>query len=812
MNRFDWVSSLWQDFRYAARGLRQNPAFAAVAIATFALAIGANTAIFSVIDAAILRPLPYPDSAQLVFLWNGDPDQSILYSFSYPRFETFRDRSDEFSGVAAYDDEPVSFADRGEPERIEGGRVSREFFPVLGVKPALGREFSAGEDRPGGARVAMLSYHWWEQRYASDPHVLGRTVRIDGEDHIVIGVLPKGFQFLGQPVEVWRCRLFDTRTFAPASVRMGASYLTVIARLRPGVTLAQARTKVALVDAEYKRANPDHSDLDGSVNAGLLQERIFSWVRVRVFVLWGAVGCLLMIACANVANLLLSRATARRQEISLRLAVGASRGRIARQLLTESILIAACGGILGLPLAAWGVGFLIDAIHQSTPQLPDASVDARVLAFTAAVSLLVGIAFGLAPVFFSLRGELHDGLRSGSRGSSGSLSRGRFRGVLVACEFALCLVLLTAAGLLAQSFLGMQKMRTGVETDRVWVMNLALLPDRYDRWEARTAFYDEVARRVNAVPGVTAAGISTRVNLVQYGLGYMVWIEGATYENGRNAGARGRSITPDYLQAMGIPIVRGRGFTTRDTASSPKVMLVNERFARRFFPGQDPIGRRVTYSSDHITCEIVGVVRDVRSSPQEAEPDDEIYLPLPQRPWLVARLVARLAGNPAGIVAAIRREVQAVDHDQAVVEIEPFEELMGRRMQQPRMTMLLVLVFAATALLLAAVGIYGVMAYGVAQRSREIGIRMALGARPQDVRTLVIRQSLQLVLFGVAVGIPAAAALGRLYASLLFGVTPADPATMAGVAALLSLVALAASYVPAARATRVDPVVVLRSE
>jgi putative ABC transport system permease protein len=422
---------------------------------------------------------------------------------------------------------------------------------------------------------------------------------------------------------------------------------------------------------------------------------------------------------------------------------------------------------------------------------------------------MVGIAFGLAPVFFSLRRELQEGLRSGVRGVSGSVSRGRFRGVLVAAEVALSLVLLTAAGLLGQSFLRMRGMRTGVEVDRVWAMPLVLLPARYDRWEARTAFYDEVLRRVSGLPGIAAAGITTRIDLVQPGLGYLIRLEGAPDPG---AGARGRSITPDYLQVLGIPLVHGRGFTARDNASSPPVMLVNESFARRFFPGRDPIGRRVTYSTDRITCEIVGVVRDVRSSLQNAQSNEEVYLPLTQRPWLVARLVVRLAGNSAGAAAGIRRAVQAVDPDQAVASLEPLDRFMERSLEQPRMTMSLVLVFAGTALLLAAVGIYGVMAYTVAQRAREIGIRMALGARTTDVRSMVIRQSMQLVLAGVAVGIPFAVLLGRLYTILLFGVNAADPANFAGVIAILSAVALAASYVPAVRATRVDPIVVLRSE
>jgi putative ABC transport system permease protein len=812
LSKFEWAASLWQDLRYAARGIRKNPAFAALAIGTFALGIGANTAIFSVIDAVMLRPLPYPDSGKLVFLWSGDPQRSLQYSFSYPRFEMFRDHSDEFAGVAAYDDETVSFADRGEPERIEGGRVSKEFFSILGVSPALGRTFSPDEDRPGGAPVAMLSHRRWQEHYGSDPKVLGKTVRIDGEEYTIIGVLPAGFEFLGQPVEVWRCRLFDTRTYAPSSVRLGAAYITVVARLKHGVAFTQAQAKVALLDADYKRANPGHSDVGSSVHAGLLQEQVFAGIRLSLLVLWGAVSCLLLIACANVANLLLSRAMGRRQEITVRLAVGASRWRVARQLLTESVLISACGGLVGLPLAGWGTELLVEAMRQTAPQIPDVHLDAGVMLFTLAVSVMVGIAFGLAPVFYSLRGDLQSGLRSGGRGASNSASRGRFRGALVASEIALSLVLLTAAGLLAQSFVRMRSMRTGIETDRVWAMPLVLLPERYDRWETRTAFYDEALRRVGTLPGVIAAGITTRIDLLQFGLGYLTWIEGAPDLGPKNPGARGRSISPEYLQVMGIPLVRGRGFTTHDIATSARVMLVNESFARHFFPGQDPIGKRVTYSTDRITCQIVGVVRDVRSSLQTAESDEEMYLPLTQRPWLVARLVVRFAGNAGSAATAVRHEIQAIDPDQAAGALEPFDRFIERRLDQPRLMMLLVLVFAATALLLATVGIYGVMSYAVAQRAKEIGIRIALGAGSHNVRSMVIRQCMGLVMVGVLAGVPLAALMGRFYASLLFGVKAADPATFAGVATVLALVALAAGYVPAVRATRVDPIVVLRSE
>ena len=799
------MQSLWQDLRYTLRGIRKKPAFAAIAIGTFALGIGANTAIFSVIDAVMLRPLPYPDSSRLVFLWAGEPQRSTQYSFSYPRFEAFRDRATAFAGVAAYDDEVVSFADRGEPERIEGGRVSREFFSVLGVKPVLGREFSADEDRPGGAPVAMLSHRRWQEHYGSDPGILGKTVRIDGEPYAIIGVLPAGFDFLGEPVDVWRCRLFDTRTYPLATVRQGAAYITIIGRLKPGASLSQAQAQVALVDGDYKREHPGFTDAGISAHADSLQKQEFAGIRQSLLLLWGAVSCLLLIACANVANLLLSRAMGRRQEITVRMAIGASRGRIAGQLLVESVTLAVLGGLASLPLGALGVRLLADALRQTSPQVPDVQLNVSVMAFTLVVSVLVGIAFGLAPVFFSLR------MRPGTRGTTHSRMRGRFGGALVASEIALSLVLLMAAGLLAESFLKARNMRSGLDASRVWAMPLVLLPERYDKWESRMAYYDEALRRVSQAPGVVSAGITTRMDLLQYGLEYLTWVEGTPDLGAKNPVARGRSISEDYLHVVGIPIVRGRGFTRHDDVSSARVMMVNESFARRFFSGQDAVGKRVTYGTDRVTCQIVGVVRDVLTL-RETKAQDEIYLPLAQRPWLVSRLVVRFAGNEATAATAVRHAIQAIDPDQAPGALEPFDRFLDRRLEQPRLMLLLVSVFGATALLLAAVGIYGVMSNAVAQRTREIGIRVALGAERHDVRGLVIGQCMRLVAAGVVLGVPLAMAAGKLYASMLFGTTTSDPMTFGVVALVLGLVALVACCVPAARATRVDPMVVLRSE
>ena len=806
--RWILIESLLGDVRYAVRQLRRSPAFTVAAVLTLALGIGANTAIFSVVNAVFLRPLPYRDARELVLVWSGDAQ---LYSFSYPRYVFLRDHARDFARVAAYDDESVTFTGSGEPIRIEGGRVSSNFFSILGIAPEIGRTFSADEDHPGATPVAVLSHHLWEERFHSDPKVIGRSVRVDSESFTVIGVLPASVQFLGQEVEIWRSRIEDTGTWAPASVRLGASYLTIVARLRKDVTLRQAQTKFAVLDAQYKKENPGNSDAASVMHAGPLQEQVFAGLRLRLLLLWGSVGCLLLIACANVANLMLSRAISRRKETAVRLAMGATRGRVARQLLTESVVVALAGGILGLPLAEACLPALVAAIQRDSPQTPDVHLDGAILAFTFGISLIAGLGFGLAPVLLSLRSELQESLHSGERGGADSTWSTRFRGMLVAAEVALSIALLSSASLLLESFLRMRDSSLGVRPEHISTIQLRLGPERYERLETRAEFYNELLRRVNVLPGIAAAGITSRIDFVQHGLDYVVHAEGAPDLGPRNPGVGGRSISPDYLRALGIPLLRGRYFTERDNISAPRVMLVNESFARRFFLGQDPIGKHVTYSADRIQCEIVGVVRDVRHL-RSARAEQEIYLPLVQRPFLVAALVARSTGDPRVVEAAIRHQVQETDPEQATAMPRTFQQVIEARLEEPYTNASLVLVFAAAALSLAAIGIYGVMAYTVTRRRREIGIRMALGAPADHVRAMVIRQSMRLVFAGVAAGIPISIALGRLYSNLLFGVKPTDPRTFITVVAILTAVALAASYAPARRASEVDPIVVLRAD
>ncbi len=773
--------------------------------------MGANTAIFSVVDAILLRPLPYSDPARLLCLWRGEANGYPWYTFSHPRFRYLQDHARDVAELAAYDDETVTLTGQGEPVGVEGGRVSANFFSLLGVQPALGRTFREGEDRHGAVPVVLLSDRLWRRRYSADSKVLGRPVRIDGEMFTIIGVLPAAFQFQGETVDVWRSRIVDTRTFAPDSVQLGASYLSVVARLRPGVTLAQARGKFDLLGAQYAHINPGNSDLLGSVHVDSLQSKLFAPLHMVILVLWGAVLCLLIIACANLANLVLTRATARYRDVSIRVALGASRWRIARQLVTEHVLLSLIGALWSLPLAMAGIHFLEPALRQSSHALPAVRVNAVVLLFMLAVAGATGILFGLTPLFVFSGNNLRTGLQTDGRSGTSSGWATQLRSVIVVAQFALCLVLLAAAGLLAESFVRMRALPTGVRTEHILTTQLDLMPDRYQSWPARVNFYDDLLRRVTGLAGVSGAAIASRVDLVGSGLGYVVQVEGAADLGPKNPAASGRSVSPDYFNVLGIPVLRGRAFTAHDTAQSQRVMIVNEAFARKFFPGRDAVGRHVTYSTDRITCEIVGVARDVRASLSEPGAEQEIYLPLAQRPWLVAKLLVQTF-DAAQSSAAIRRSLQAVDPAQAAAESNPLDQIVAARLGRPRTIMSVVGLFAVSALLLAAIGIYGVMAYNITQRTREIGIRIALGAAAPDVRALVLGQTVKLLLAGLLLGLPLAAALNPIYQSLLFGVTPADPAAFLTAIALLLMVAFSASAIPAVRATRVDPVVVLRAE
>lgn len=808
-----WGGQIWDalggDFRYAIRQLRKSPAYAVVLVLTLALAIGANTAIYSVVRAVLLKPLPYRDAAQLMCVWHGESQSYSWYTFSYPRFLFFQRNLQEIADLAAYDDETVTLTDRGNPLRIEGGRVSANFFSLLGVTPELGRGFLPGEDRHEAPAVLLLSDHLWRERYHADPRILGKAVNIDGEESTVIGIVPADFQFQGGPIDVWRSRIVDTRTFAPVSVRQGAGYLTIVARLQPTVSVSQFRARLTVTSGQYVAENPGNSDIVGPVSADSLQVKLFARVHEVLLVLWGTVICLLAIACANVANLVLTRAIGRSRDIRVRFALGASRWRVAQQLITENVVLSLCSVLLALPFSLWGMRTLTAALDLTSRSISPVCLDSGVMLFSVGIAGAVGVAFGLMPMLTFSRPEIHGRIGREERGFSVSKWSTQLRNGIVTAQLALCLVLLAAAGLLTQSFVRMSNMNSGLRTDHILISSLDLMPTRYSIPRKRVDFYNEVLERVETIPGVRGAAIASRVNLIGSGLGYLIQVEGSPNLGSENPTARGRSVSPNYFNLMGIPLLRGRTFDEHDTWLSTPVAIVNEAFVRKYFHGTDPIGRHVTYSTDRINCQIVGVVRDVRSGVQETDVDEEIFLPLTQRPWLVAKLLVRTA-NPREIAATIRDRVQSVDREQAVAQSVPFEEVISEQLDRPRTTTLVVAIFALSALLLAAVGVYGVIAYSVAQRRKEIGIRMALGADSHRVRALIFRQTIRLLALGFLIGIPLAAMVNRLYIGLLFAVKPSDPATFGEVIAVLLAVAFVATYLPAMRAAKTDPAVVLR--
>lgn len=808
---FHAITEFIRDLRYAARQFYRAPAFTVAALLTLAVAVAANTAMFSVVRAVLLQPLPYQDPSRLVCIWHGDWQSYSWYTFSYPRFQYFQQHLHEQAELAAYDDEVVTASTQGEPVRLEGGRVSANFFPLLGVKPEIGRFFRPDEDRHGADPVVIISYRLWKERYSGDPDVMGRALRIDDEEFTIIGVLPRRFQFLGGSIDVWRSRIVDTRTFAPTSVHLGASYLTILARLRPGVSLNQLRAKLAVTGSQYSKDNPSNSDILGPVSAAPLQQKIFAAVHMTLIVLWGAVICLLVIACANVANLILSRAIARSREISVRTALGASWMRVAQQLITETVLLSLCSLLLSFPLALLGMQALIAAFRQMSSAIPDVHLDSGVMVFTFVITGAIGLVMGLIPIGLVLQGNIQAGIRDQERSYTNSRWSARLRNCIVAAQIALSVMLLTATALLAKSLMQLRTMNSGMQTEQVAVFPLDLMPGRYASWQRRVNFYDEVLRRAESVGGIRGAAIADRIDLVGSGLGYLIQVEGAPDLGSRNPGAHGRSVSPNYFRVLGIPLLRGRVFDEHDTSQSQRVIIINEAFAKKFFPGENPIGKHVTYSTDRIYCEVVGVVGNVRSGISEIGVDEQIYLPLSQRPWLVAKLLVRTV-NPEGIATAIRERIRSVDPGQAVAEVSSLQEMVSNRLEGRLTTTILVALFAISALFLVAVGIYGVIAYAVAQRQREIGIRMALGADAHQVRALVFRQTLQMLAIGFVAGLPGSFLLSRLYSSLLFATDPGDPVALASASLLILGVAFAATYLPAHRATRLDATSVLRTE
>jgi predicted permease len=817
------MNTLLGDLRYALRMLRKNPGFAAVALLTLALGIGANTAIFSVIDAVLLSRLPYHDPGRLVMLWEQNPQRGWFHNIvSAANFKDWRSQNDVFTGMAAIDERNFDISGNGQPLEVEGEQVTANYFTVLGVRPALGRTFTPDEDQPDRAAVVVLGDGLWKRRYGGDPALVGHEITINREQFTVIGIMPPGFYFApyADRAEIWFAGLDLTQ---PG--RTWHEHLAV-ARLKPGVTLRRAQTEMDAIALRLAKQYPDQSGW--GVQLISLHDDLVGNTRPALMILLAAVGVVLLIACANLEALQLARVAAREREIAVRTALGAGRGRVVRQLITENLLLAVAGGGLGLVLASWGVRFLVALAPQDTPGLTSAGVNWGVLGFTLAVSLAAGIAFGLVPALAAARVDLNQTLKESGRSSTEGTRTRRRLGLLVSWELALALVLLVGAGLLIKTFVALSRVDMGVDPHNVITVRVALLGPRYAEHPKQTAFFRQLLQRVESLPGVESAAVIDGGGLPpDGGNGNDFLVAGRPAPPvSEFPDAVNRVISPDYFRTMGISLLRGRPFTPADNEDSPRVAIINERLARDFWPGGNPLGSQLTFpgiekltlpsgaKKEPTRFTIVGVVKDVKNRGLEVPADEEIYVLYNQGPvyYMPRTLVVKTLVEPTSIVSAVQSQVNALDPDQPIADVATLEEVVAQSRAGNRFPMVLLGLFAALALILAAVGTYGVMSYGVSQRMHEIGIRMALGAEHSHVRRLVMRRVLAFAAWGIVLGLIAALSLTWLMSRLLFGVHPTDPLTFGlGVAVLLGA-ALLGAYVPARRATRADPMAALRHE
>lgn len=816
-----------KDLRYAVRALRRNPGFTTVAILTLALGIGANTALFSVVNGVLLRPLPYAEPERLVSIrntWEGNDDLlAAIASISPAEYFDYRDRLKAFESFGVYTTAIYSLTGDGEPERLSAAAMTSDVFRVLGVAPVAGRTFTPAEDVPGATTV-VLGYGLWQRRFGGARDIIGRSILLNGVARTVVGVMPIGFRLPEQLSDTDPAQLFVPLGLSRDSVRIrGSHYLTGVARLAPGVTPAQGSADVAAVARRFPVEFPDDYPAAMHFSGGALPllDSVVGRVRPTLLVLIGAVGFVLLIACANVANLLLSRTEARRREMAVRTALGAGRGRLVRQLLVESVVLALAGGAGGVALAVLGTRALVALRPDEIPRLDAIGVDARVLVFALVASTLVGVVFGLLPAIQATRLDVQSTLREGTRGSSGGARQGTRR-ALVITEVAIALLLLVGAGLLTRSFVRLFSVDPGYRVDHVLTVPITLPSTRYPEDERVIGFFRELGRRVSALPGVTAAGGVAGVPLVAERGDLSIEIEGRPVAPGeQRRRADWQVVTPGYFRAIGMRLLRGRGIEETDLANTPGVVVINEALAKKYWANDDPIGARFRLGGNAgpgmVT--IVGVVADVRQSGLAMPAEPEMYLAHTQfRFWggggilRSLSLVLRTVGEPAAMTRAVRNEVAALDAQLPLGQFRTMEQVRGESVARPRFLMFLFSAFSAVAFAIAVIGIYGVIAYGVAQRRREIGIRVALGARPALVARMVVRQGLVLAGVGIVAGLAMAFGLTRFLAGMLFDVTPTDPLTLAAVAASLAVAALVASWIPARRATRMDPVEVLRAE
>jgi putative ABC transport system permease protein len=819
---------VFSDLRFAFRMLAKSPGFTAIAILTLALGIGANTAIFSVVNALLLKPLPFPHPQELIAFGMTDTrtkgEQTMLGSLSYPDFFDFRDQNHTLTSVAAFHDRSYALKTEQGATSVHGVKASAEFFDVLGVKPAIGRTFLRDDEQAGGGAggfKVVISDNSWRQYFGADPNVIGRTVELNRQLHTIIGVMPPRFQYPieSDPVEFYVTIAEDAVSpdgNKPQTAERGYHTLEAIARLKPGATIGQAQADLSTTAANLEKQYPTTNSFFG-VRLKPLREELIGDVRTALYVLFAAVACVLLIANVNVANLLLARASVRGKEIALRAAVGASRARIIRQLLTESVVLAGLGGLGGLLIAQWGTEALIKTVPQNIPRISDIQLDSVVLAFTFFVSLGTGIIFGLVPAWQASHVDLNASLKSGARTGGGEHKR-HLRNGLVIGELALTLVLLICAGLLIQTFDKLGRVQPGLRTEQLLTASLQLPGASYPKNENVIAFYDRFLERLRALPGVESASAIVPLPLSGSNMVTDFDMEEHPLPEGQRPGSPVRMIGTDYFKTSGIPLQQGRSFDQNDRMDSPPVVIVNQRFANKFFPGQNVIGKRIKpgFSADDSgekMREVIGVVGNVKHLSLRNDDSPEMYLPRTQIPAHSMSIVIRTnLSDPYTLTSAVRKELAMLDATIPLTSVRVFDEYISRSLAQPRFNALLISIFAGTALVLAAIGIYGVMAYSVAQRTNEIGIRIALGAAQSNIFRLVIGQAMSLVAISIGVGLVGAFAATRLLNSLLFGVGAWDPITFSAIVILISLVAFLAAWLPARRAMQVDPIVALRTE
>jgi putative ABC transport system permease protein len=819
------MNAFLQDLRFGLRVLMAAPAFTAMAVLTLALGIGANSAIFSAVNAILLRPLPYRDQDRLVQVYSANPSKGVdRMGVSLPDFRDWEGRNRLFERMAAESYDNLSLSGSQEPEEVMAGLVTPGFFETLGVNPARGRAFLPEEGEAGADRVIVLSHGLWQRRFGGDPGLVGKTVLVNGANVTVVGIMPAGFRDLDEDVEMWKPLAFEAGS--PWNTR-GNHFLVVAARLKPGASVEQAQADMQSVAAQLEQEYKENAGLGAYVRP--LFEEMVGDVRPALLILFGAVCFFLLIACTNIVNLLMARSSARQRELSLRMALGASRGRLLRQLLTESLLLALIGGALGLLLAYLGLSLIVGLNPENIPRLGEISIDTRVLAFALLVTLLAGVISGLIPALQSSKLNPNEVLKEGGRASTSGLRGRRTRRLLVTAEVTLTLILLICASLMLKSFKRLQDVDPGFNPENVLTATVTLPEAKYSEPQQVTAFFQQAVENVRQLPGVEAAAATSFLPLAGGSWSKNVTAEGhpAPATLSEVPLAQYQLITSDYFKAMGIVLLKGRYFTDADTKGTPGVVIINETAARRFWPGEDPVGKRLWlgppenllpslpapgFTFPRLT--VVGVVRDVKQVGLDQQLGPEVYAPTLQNtePWRAMYLVVRTRRDPLSVAGPLRQQVWAVDRDQPVANVKTMGQVVADSLAQPQLNTLLLGVFAALSLALAAVGIYGVVSYLVSQRTNEIGIRLALGAQPSSITRLVVRQEIVFVLIGALIGVAASLLVTRVLSSLLYGISPTDPLTFLFAPLLLILIAFLSSYIPARKASRLDPLSALRYE